>query len=247
MANLIQGILGGFSGSVGTITGYPRNNKWFIRSRRYKMSNPRTEAQQAHRHQFGEMVSLAAKLLPALKTGMRNYAETHGMTEGNAFVHINWQLGNITELKEMQLSSGPVPQVEFTDIEREEGFVTLRWEKNLQHNGARNEDIIKIFAYSESIGKSQCVATVERRTRRLTFRLPEGFREAHLWAIIEDCKGRVSQSRYLEDLQPEESINTEDTTAQTFGQEAVGSESKMSTDTLLDAEKSDRTPPGGEV
>ena len=246
MANLIQGILGGFSGSVGTITGYPRNNKWFIRARRYKMSNPRTEAQQAHRHQFGEMVSLAGKLLPALKTGMRNYAETHGMTAGNAFVHINWQQGNISELKDMLLACGPVPQVEFTDIEREEGFVTLRWKKNLQQHGARNEDIIKIFAYSESLGKCQCVASTERRTRRLSFRLPEGFGDAHLWALIEDCKGRTSQSRYLEPIEPEESIDIEDVTAQTFGQETFPPESEWTATAHPESERSDKTPPGGE-
>ncbi len=86
----VIGILGGFSGTVGTVIGYRRNNQWFMRAKPRFVANPRTEAQQAHRRQFGDMVSLASKLLPALKVGMRHYAPQHAMTAGNAFVHLNW-------------------------------------------------------------------------------------------------------------------------------------------------------------
>ena len=202
MAKLHQGILGGFSGTVGTVIGYRRNNQWFMRAKPRFVANPRTEAQQAHRRQFGDMVSLASRLLPALKVGMRHYAPQHAMTAGNAFVHLNWVKDGVISLKDMKLSVGPVPMVTFTEITVEDGVLTLRWDKNLHHHGAKNEDTIKIYAYSEEQGLTQCVATAERRTRRLSTLLPDAFRDAHLWALIEDPMGRVSESTYLEPITP---------------------------------------------
>ena len=205
MAKLHQGILGGFSGTVGTVIGYRRNNQWFMRAKPRSVANPRTEAQQAHRRQFGDMVSLASKLLPALKVGMRHYAPQHAMTAGNAFVHLNWVREGAISLKDMRLSVGPVPMVTFTEITVEDGVLTLRWDKNLHHHGAKNEDTIKIFAYSEEQGLTQCVATAERRSRRLSTLLPDAFRDAHLWALIEDPMGRTSDSQYLEPISPSSS------------------------------------------
>ncbi len=173
MAKLHQGILGGFSGTVGTVIGYCRNNQWFMRAKPRLVANPRTEAQQAHRRQFGDMVSLASRLLPALKVGMRHYAPQHAMTAGNAFVHLNWTREGAISLKDMKLSVGPVPMVTFTEITVEDGVLTLKWDKNLHHHGAKNEDTIKIFAYSETLGLTQCVATAERRARRLSTLLPD--------------------------------------------------------------------------
>ena len=188
----------GFSGTVGTVIGYRRNNQWFMRAKPRSVANPRTEAQQAHRRQFGDMVSLASKLLPALKVGMRHYAPQHAMTAGNAFVHLNWVKDGAISLKDMKLSVGPVPMVTFTEITVEDGVLTLRWDKNLHHHGAKNEDTIKIYAYSEEMGLTQCVATAERRSRRLSTLLPDAFRDAHLWALIEDPMGRLSESTYLD-------------------------------------------------
>ena len=202
MAKLHQGILGGFSGTVGTVIGYRRNNQWFMRAKPRSVANPRTEAQQAHRRQFGDMVSLASKLLPALKVGMRHYAPQHAMTAGNAFVHLNWVKDGVISLKDMKLSVGPVPMVTFTEMTVEDGVLTLRWDKNLHHHGAKNEDTIKIYAYNEEQGLTQCVATAERRTRRLSTLLPDAFRDAHLWALIEDPMGRTSESTYLEPITP---------------------------------------------
>ena len=200
MAKLHQGILGGFSGTVGTVIGYRRNNQWFMRAKPRFVANPRTEAQQAHRRQFGDMVSLASRLLPALKVGMRHYAPQHAMTAGNAFVHLNWTREGAISLKDMKLSVGPVPMVTFTEITVEDGVLTLKWDKNLHHHGAKNEDTVKIYAYNEDQGLTQCVATAERRTRRLSTLLPDAFRDAHLWALIEDPMGRTSESQYLESL-----------------------------------------------
>ena len=186
-----------------------------MRAKPRSVANPRTEAQQAHRRQFGDMVSLASKLLPALKVGMRHYAPQHAMTAGNAFVHLNWVKDGVISLKDMKLSVGPVPMVTFTEMTVEDvpmvtftemtvedGVLTLRWDKNLHHHGAKNEDVVRIYAYNEEQGLTQCVATAERRTRRLSTLLPDAFRDAHLWALIEDPMGRTSESTYLEPITP---------------------------------------------
>ena len=89
MAKLHQGILGAFSGKVGTVVGYLWRGRQVVRAYRKEINYPNTESQQAEREWFVSMVRFAATARPALLLGLRERAARDQMTEGNAFVKMN--------------------------------------------------------------------------------------------------------------------------------------------------------------
>ena len=89
MAKLEQGILGAFSGKVGTVVGYTWRGRACVRAYRKDVAYPNTPMQQAERDWFVSMVRFASKARAALKLGLREQADRHQMTEGNYFVMSN--------------------------------------------------------------------------------------------------------------------------------------------------------------
>ena len=89
MAKLHQGILGAFSGKVGTVVGYLWRGRQVVRAYRKDINYPNTENQRLEREWFVSMVRFAATARQALLLGLRERAARDQMTEGNAFVKMN--------------------------------------------------------------------------------------------------------------------------------------------------------------
>jgi len=89
MAKLHQGILGAFSGKVGTVVGYLWRGRQVVRAYRKEINYPNTESQRLEREWFVSMVRFAATARQALLLGLRERAARDQMTEGNAFVKMN--------------------------------------------------------------------------------------------------------------------------------------------------------------
>ena len=204
MAKLRMGILDGFQGRVGAVVGYRLGSKWIMRRLPQQVCNPRTERQVAHRMMFRDIVRLASALLPALKVGYRAQAGLWEMTEGNAFVKMNWLRDRMPGFNELRISVGAVPMVGFTRVSMEGGRLEAQWEKNQQLAGAKADDKVHFYAYSETERRCLELGTAERRDRRAEWLLPEGY--THVWAVMEDRMGRTSNSLYLEPLEPGEEV-----------------------------------------
>ena len=204
MAKLRMGILDGFQGRVGPVVGYRLGSKWIMRRLPQQVCNPRTERQVAHRMMFRDIVRLASALLPALKVGYRAQAGLWEMTEGNAFVKMNWLRDRMPGFNELRISVGAVPMVGFTRVSMEGGRLEAQWEKNQQLAGAKADDKVYFYAYSEAERRCLELGTAERRDRRAEWLLPEGY--THVWAVMEDRMGRTSNSLYLEPLEPGEEV-----------------------------------------
>ena len=86
---LHQGILGAFSGKVGTVVGYLWRGRQVVRAYRKEINYPNTENQRLEREWFVSMVRFAATARQALLLGLRERAARDQMTEGNAFVKMN--------------------------------------------------------------------------------------------------------------------------------------------------------------
>ena len=204
MAKLRMGILDGFQGRVGPVVGYRLGSKWIMRRLPQQVCNPRTERQVAHRMMFRDIVRLASALLPALKVGYRAQAGLWEMTEGNAFVKMNWLRDRMPGFNELRISVGAVPMVGFTRVSMEGGRLEAQWEKNQQLAGAKADDKVHFYAYSEAERRCLELGTAERRDRRAEWLLPEGY--THVWAVMEDRMGRTSNSLYLEPLEPGDGV-----------------------------------------
>ena len=89
MAKLDMGILGGFSGRVGTVVGYHRRGAWFVRAYQPHIRDRKSAAQLEQRSRFKAMIQFASPATPVLRIGLKHLAADQQITEGNAFLKIN--------------------------------------------------------------------------------------------------------------------------------------------------------------
>ena len=74
MGKINQGILGGFSGKVGTVIGGTWKGITYMRAKAVSIANPRTEAQQSQRIKFSLVLRLLQPCTNFLRVGYKNYA-----------------------------------------------------------------------------------------------------------------------------------------------------------------------------
>ena len=74
MGTIKKGILGGFSGKVGTVVGASWKGISYMRSLPQKVRNPRTDAQRSQRTKFAVTLKFLKPLNGLLRTGWKLYA-----------------------------------------------------------------------------------------------------------------------------------------------------------------------------
>jgi hypothetical protein len=74
MGTIKKGILGGFSGKVGTVVGASWKGIAYMRSLPQKVRNPRTEPQRMQRSKFALSLALLQPMTAFLRTGWKLYA-----------------------------------------------------------------------------------------------------------------------------------------------------------------------------
>ena len=82
MGTIRKGILGGFSGKVGTVVGANRRGTAYMRSLPIKMKNPRTLPQLEQRSKFALTLRFLKPMTGLLRIGWKMYA--HGLSPFNA-------------------------------------------------------------------------------------------------------------------------------------------------------------------
>ncbi len=75
MGKIKQGILGGFSGKVGTVIGGTWNGINYMRSRAPKVKNSRTEKQILQRNKFASTVAFLQPIAGYVRIGYKSYAK----------------------------------------------------------------------------------------------------------------------------------------------------------------------------
>ena len=74
MGTIKKGILGGFSGKVGTVIGGNWKGIDYMRGKAASVSNPKTEAQLDQRARFGAALKFLQPLTSFIRVGFKNYA-----------------------------------------------------------------------------------------------------------------------------------------------------------------------------
>ena len=138
MAKFSQGIMGPFSGKVGTVVGYMWNGKCCMRAYNREVRNPRTPEQMSHRNMFKQEVQLAAEMQWALNTTMRSQAREMGLTNRNLFVKANQHAFSLedevlkVDYSRLVLSMGDVPGVEATEASwTADNVLTVKFDRGL--------------------------------------------------------------------------------------------------------------------
>lgn len=206
MATIKQGIVGGFSGSVGPVVGYQWRGRWCVRSRGSEPRNPRTERQQEHRMMFREEVRLASRLNWLLRESMERLSLAEGLTPCNYFIRENqaafgWSEGRLTvDWSRLVLSHGPVAPVAFGVPEVTDGTrLSVTFEKNPLHVRADAFDKVYLYLYCTDRDEGYMVAPVYRHERRISVLLPASWagKEVQLYGLVADCRGRWSETLYI--------------------------------------------------
>ena len=210
MAKLDMGILGGFSGRVGTVVGYHRRGAWFVRAYQPHIKDRKSAAQLEQRSRFKAMIQFASPATPMLRVGLRKAAADWQITEGNAFLKINKDCfpresrisrnsrdtrnSSAIDYSSLQFSQGSyaAPQALQYAVD-ERGVLAVRWSSA----GGRLADRIHIYIYSPAAGHG-LAAAAERGQRGVQVLLPEGFAgdELQVWAFAEGRGGAVSATVY---------------------------------------------------
>ena len=203
MAKLDMGILGGFSGRVGTVVGYHRRGAWFVRAYQPHIKDRKSAAQLEQRSRFKAMIQFASPATPVLRVGLRRVAADWQITEGNAFLKINKECfpresrnSRAIDYPSLRFSQGSLaaPQALQYTVD-EGGALTVRWSAK----GGRLTDRIHIYIYCPA-AMAGIALQGERGQHGLQALLPQDFIDAdlHLWAFAEGANGWVSETVYAE-------------------------------------------------
>lgn len=206
MGKQTSGILGPFSGRLGTAVGYMWKQRACVRSYRPHINFPNTPLQQQQHDWFIAMVRFAATANPALKLGFRHLSFDASMTEGNYFVmrnkqHFHTEEGAVTvDYDKLQIAAGPAVDVYFKSPRFEPNeTVCVEFDKNNFSMRSSSEDKVYIYIYSPAMAKGILSAPVARRTKQLSISLPQEWSgtEVHIYGFVVDRDGRASNSTYI--------------------------------------------------
>lgn len=117
MGTIIKGILGGFSGKVGTVVGASWKGVDYMRSLPKKSSKPATQAQKDVRFKFGIITEFLSAINALVRVGFQSYKNE--MTPLNAAVSQN--------IKEAVGGVSPNFEIDFTKIVYSRGDLATPW------------------------------------------------------------------------------------------------------------------------
>ena len=169
MGTIKQGILGGFSGKVGSVIGSSWKGQAVMRGIALRVANPQTDGQLAQRQKFAIVMKFLQSMIQFIRVGFKNYAV--GMTQLNAAFSYNIQnaiLGtypNFTiDYPNALVSRGNLPpalnQAAASSVA---GTVLFTWTDNSDELGAAAADSNLLVIYNPV--KNQCVTFTALGTR----------------------------------------------------------------------------------
>jgi hypothetical protein len=207
MGKIAQGILGGFSGKVGTVVGGRWKNIDYIRAKPISVANPRTPGQVNQRNRFAITLEYLQPNLGFIQKGYKAYAV--GKTEFNAamsYVLNNAIAGTApnfsVDYSLALLSRGSLPGVlnGATDLATA-GQVTFSWDDNSTGINANSTDQAMVLVYNPSKKESISILDgADRTTGTQVVTIPDGYAGDTVelfMAFVTPNGNQVSNSVYL--------------------------------------------------
>lgn len=154
MGTIKQGILGGFSGKVGTVIGGNWKGIDYMRGKAASVSNPKTEAQLDQRARFGAALKFLQPLTSFIRVGFKNYAVK--MTAFNSAMSYNLNnalAGSFPEYfidyASALVSRGSLPGALNPLIQSANpGQVDFTWQDNSQDANASANDKVLLVVFN---------------------------------------------------------------------------------------------------
>jgi len=206
MARLLEGILGGFSGKVGTVVGFSRNGKQFMKSRPKPRTGAPTANELANRQKFAATQSWLKPITGFVRVGFRTYSNSgHGFNSAKSYLSKNALAGTtpdfyIDPIKAL-VSWGDLPGCENPEARSEaENTVTFYWEADLQDSERKNDHVMMLAYDIEGSLASFTTSGAKRKAGTDSLEVPDAFsgREVDVYiAFISEERAEMSMSQYL--------------------------------------------------
>jgi hypothetical protein len=206
MGTIKKGILGGFSGKVGTVVGASWKGISYMRSLPQKVKNPRTEEQMSQRTKFALALGILKPMTGFLRTGWKLYA--HKQTPMNAAM--SYTLANAIsgaypdyeiDASKVLVSRGSLASAANASAVAAGGSIEFSWDDNSGVGSAKQTDKALIAIVNSAKGEAVTdTAGAERTAGTQTVALPADWAgdevQVYLGFISEDNK-EVANSVYL--------------------------------------------------
>lgn len=182
MSTINQGILGGFSGKVGTVIGGNWNGINYMRGLPTSYTNPRTPAQLAQRAKFAAAIQFLRPLTPFLKIGFKNAAyRMSGFNAAMSYTLKNALTGTYPaysiDYPKVMVSRGPLSGAQNPSVVSAiTGKVDFSWDDNSSDVGAQADDLVLLVIYCPALQKA--IAIIGSSTRisgSQSITVPESF------------------------------------------------------------------------
>lgn len=208
MGKLVQGILGGVSGKVGTVIGCIRNGKAYVSGLRTSNKDPKTKRQLAQRLKFKMGLQLVSPASDFIKIGFRNYAVGHyAVNSAMSYNLKNAITGSYPSFgidpSKVVFSRGKLPEAEGAKVSVSGNVATFTWDDNSSEEDANMSDfaLLAVYNYTKrKVADSQEVAS--RMDGQATIKIPASWSKDKLsfyiaFASVES--EAVSESTYIGD------------------------------------------------
>ena len=207
MAKIMQGILDGFIGKVGTVIGSFWKGLPVMRGYKRMQRDKNSEAQQLVRTRFAALSELASTFLTVLRVGFYKEAARRTMTECDIFMQRNWEHTHSSapgiatiDYPELEIASGNLNNVVFgtpefdnpNEIEVDYTAIAV---------GDDSRDEVYLFAYSPDANQGLLSQASTRGAGSITFAVPANWNglKVHVWGFTASRTDatRVSKSTYI--------------------------------------------------
>ncbi len=182
MGTIKQGILGGFSGKVGTVVGGVWKGICYMRGLALSIANPQTDAQLTQRQKFAVTMRFLQPLSQFLRTGFKDYAVKmsgiNAAMEYNIKNALSGTYPNIAiDYPNALVARGNLPsalnQVASSSVA---GTVKFDWEDNSGEVGASATDKTLLVVYNPTQNQAVTVNELaERGDATQTVTVPDSF------------------------------------------------------------------------
>lgn len=198
MGTIKQGILGGFSGKVGTVVGSTWKSVHYMRALAVSFSDPRTEKQKNQRSKFTAAVNFTKAMTPFLRFGYKefsgqqsafnaavSYILKHAMKGSGTNVSIDYNKALVTR-------GSLVPALDAT-VTVNESKVTFVWTDNSGMGDATVTDAAMLLAYNKDKGMAVYdIAAATRSDAKAELKLPANWKDDALAIYLGFCNEDVT-------------------------------------------------------
>lgn len=172
MGTIKQGILGGFSGKVGTVIGSSWKGISYMRGRAQNVKNPRTEGQMEQRSKFALALDFLKPITAYVRTGYKTYANKQ--TAFNAAMSyivknaVSGAFPNYTlDFSQVLVSRGSLTQPLNANATMAASKVSISWTDNSGQGNAQPIDVAMPLAFNTDKGEAVFSTNSDTRADQL--------------------------------------------------------------------------------